>query len=246
MARMAPLLIIIIFNGCTIFHPKPLSPAQTASQFESRSLDNPELKNYMEKILNQKISIWPLPQWNFRMLALASSFYNQNLEIVKAHWEVTKAGIVTAEARPNPSINLTPQFSTNVLGELLSPWIVASEIEIPIQTAGKRRFKTNEAKQLSDAARLNIISTAWQEWTNLKKSLLDLYNTNLKDSIVHCQFKLENEIIKLLERRLSVGEISSLDFTQGLSYYYLANYTAGLAPGISVQLQYLHIDKSQI
>ena len=42
-----------LLAGCTRFQPQPLSPAETAARLDSRSLDNPGLKAFLEKNLKR-------------------------------------------------------------------------------------------------------------------------------------------------------------------------------------------------
>jgi len=44
-----PIVALGLVAGCARFHPQPLSPAESAYKLESRSLDNPELKTFLEK-----------------------------------------------------------------------------------------------------------------------------------------------------------------------------------------------------
>jgi hypothetical protein len=61
------LIIITLFllAGCARFQPRPISPAETAAQLESRTLDNAEFKAFLEKNLQRKFEVWPLKSWDF-------------------------------------------------------------------------------------------------------------------------------------------------------------------------------------
>ncbi len=62
--------------GGVRFEPRPLSPEQIPSNFESRTLDNPKLKGFLETNLNRKFFHWPASSWNFFMLTLAALYYH--------------------------------------------------------------------------------------------------------------------------------------------------------------------------
>ncbi|HET7213457.1 MAG TPA: hypothetical protein VFL79_07715, partial [Terriglobia bacterium] len=54
------------------YHPKPIAPAASAERLESRTLDDPGLRQFMEENLRHKLSAWPQPAWGLRDLTLAA------------------------------------------------------------------------------------------------------------------------------------------------------------------------------
>lgn len=194
------LAFIITMVGCMSFHPKPISPSQTTSAFEARTLDNPDLKKYLEETLQHKIDPWPPKQWNFTALTIAAFYYHPELDIARAQWEVTKAGVITAGARPNPSMSLVP-YEVNALA-------------VPIETAGKRGYRITQAQYLSEAARMNLVTVSWQVRNRLRTSLLNLYGAMKTKDIFSKQLEAQEEMVRLLKQRLVVGESSQFDLTQ--------------------------------
>jgi hypothetical protein len=61
-----------LLTGCATFQAKPLSPADTASAFESRSLSSPQLREFLESSLHHEVIPWPPQSWDFPMLCLCS------------------------------------------------------------------------------------------------------------------------------------------------------------------------------
>jgi outer membrane protein, heavy metal efflux system len=113
--------------GCARFHPKPLSPAETATHLEGRSLGNPELKTFLEKQLNRELNTWPAAKWDFEMLTLAAFYYQPSLDVARAIWAEAQAGIVTAGAHPNPTVGFTPQYVFNPGVE--PPWVATLNLD---------------------------------------------------------------------------------------------------------------------
>jgi hypothetical protein len=99
--------------GCQHFEPKPISVEQRATELETRSLTNSELKNYLEANLGREIGTWPKPRWDFEMLTLAAFYFQPSLHVARAQRDVAKAAIRTAGGRPNPTIGVTPEYSFN-------------------------------------------------------------------------------------------------------------------------------------
>lgn len=199
--------------GCVSFHPKPLSPSETASAFEARTLDDPGLKKFMEQNLHHEVMPWPPTAWDINALTLVAFYYHPDLDVVRAKWGVAEAGVITAGGRPNPNIGLSPQYNVDAATGL-SPWTLGLTLDIPVETAGKRGYRVAQAKHRSEAARLNIAAMAWQVRSRLRASLLNLYAAKQAEPILKKQQAIQEEIVQLLEERLAVGEASQPDVTQ--------------------------------
>jgi outer membrane protein TolC len=206
-------LVFIVIAGCATFQPQPLSPSQTASAFEARTLDDPGLKAFLEENLHRAITPWPPKSWDLPLLALVALYYHPDLDVARAKWGVAKAGVITAGERPNPTVGFTPEFHANA-PRGISPWTLTLPVDIPIETAGKRGYRISHAEQLSEAARLDIATTAWQVQSRLRTSLLDLYAAQQAEALLQQQRAVQEEIVKLLEQRFAVGEASQSAVTQ--------------------------------
>lgn len=208
-----PVVLFILIYGCASFHPKPVSPAGTARAFEARTLTSPGLRAFMEKNIGCRMKPWPPASWDLRTLALAAAYYSPALDVMRAKWGVANAAVITAGGRPNPSISAFGEHNSSTPGGI-SPWTWGLSFDIPIQTAGKRGFRIRKAKQLSEAARLNIVETSWQVWITLKRRLLDLQAATERQRYLLDQLSARKKITKLFEERLAVGEASMFEATQ--------------------------------
>jgi outer membrane protein, heavy metal efflux system len=185
--------------------------SDTLSNFESRTLNNRDLKAFIEKNLGHEIP-WPPPVWDFGKLALAALYYNPQLDTARAKWGIAKAGIITAAGRPNPRLRFLPEYAFGS-PQGVSPWIAGLSFDVPIETAGKRTLRIARAEHLSDAAYLDVGTVAWHVRGALRTSLLDLYVSLHTMAILERQFALEQEVVRILEKRLFWGEASSVELT---------------------------------
>ncbi len=206
-------IVLILVSGCATFHSRPISPGQTTLTYESRTLDNPQLKEFLEKNLSHEIIPWPPKSWDFNLLALAALYYHPDLDVARAKWGVAQAAVITAGQWPNPRITVTPEYATHSPAGV-SPWILGSVLDIPIETAGKRGYRIAHAEHLSKAARLDIASVGWHVRSRLRSSLVDLYIAMQTESVLKDQLVVQEEIARSLEKRLAYGEISRLVLTQ--------------------------------
>ncbi len=203
-------LFAALCSGCESYHPLPLSPAETATRLDARSLSQPELKSFVETNLHQKFSQWPPAAWDLPTLTLVAFYFHPSLDVARAQWSLGQAETLTAKARPNPTVGLAPEYTANAASGM-TPWIAGLNFDVPIETAGKRGYRMAKAKQLSLAARLNLAQTAWQVRKNLRDSLIDFADATQRQELLKKQLAVQTEIVKRFQQQLSAGAVSSGD-----------------------------------
>ncbi len=222
-----------LLAGCARFHSKPLSPADTAAGLESRSLDNPDLKAFLETNLHRELRTWPVAEWDYEMLTLAAFYYHPSLEVARADWRVAAGGIETAAERPNPTASVSGIYEP--ASGAYSPWIPGLVFDLPLETAGKRRFRTELARHLSESARLNIATAAWQVRSQLRAALLDFAGARQRVALLQRQVAAQAELLRRVQGQLEAGAVSGLELnTARLA---LVRARADLADGQRLQAE---------
>ena len=220
-ARPVLLLLAAALAGCVQFHDRPLSAEKAHADFDTRTLADPGLKAFIETNLPMPVVTWPLAAWSFPQLALAAFYFHPDLDVARARWGVTRSGQVTAGERPNPTVSLAPGYNATVG----PPWILGLSFDIPLETAGKRGHRIAQAGHLSEAARLNIATVAWQVRSRVRRSLNDLQAARETEALLQRQQGVQAGIVKLLEGQLAAGAISPFEVAQAR----VANDTTRLA-----------------
>ncbi|MDP2471393.1 MAG: hypothetical protein Q8W45_09655 [Candidatus Palauibacterales bacterium] len=146
--------------GCAKYQPRPISPEQSLEDFEARRLDAPELGEFLEA--HQVAAQWPPVRWDLHSLTLAALFYNPDLDVARAQWAVASGGVIAAGGRANPLVIAGTAYNSTTDAALISPWFPSVVLELPLDIANKRGIRINQAEQLSEAARLNILTAAWK------------------------------------------------------------------------------------
>ena len=189
-------------NGCAMqrYGRVPISPSETMARLESRNLQDAGLRVFLEKNLGHPLSSWPLKSWDLRSLTLAAFYFNPEMDIARAQASGAKAVVITAGARPNPTLSLKPGVP--------SPYLFDLSLSMPIQTAGKRGYQILEAKHLSEAARFGLANTAWQVRSAVRTALVDYLVAVRNEGQMRSQESVLSDRVQLLQERLAVGEIS--------------------------------------
>ncbi|KDR26196.1 MULTISPECIES: TolC family protein [Caballeronia] len=208
--RRAILIVLTLLTGCASYHARPIAPDQLAQQFEQRSLASEDLRAFLTKALGHDVQPWPIARWDERTLTLAAWYYSPALDVARAQWGTAKAGIQVADAMPNPVLQLPFQFATPNPGPG-APFIWGPALDIPIETAGKRGYRVDQASHLSDAARLSIGNEAWRVRGQVRDALLALYAARERGVDLSRKAEALQQVVRMVSKRRSVGENSGPD-----------------------------------
>lgn len=210
MNRWLTIVLVIGLAGCARFHSQPLSPAGMATSLDARRLDDPGFRRFAEANLSRSFPEWPPKAWDFDLLTLAAMYYHPALDVARAQWGTALGGDKTAAGRLNPTLSAVPGYDFSSIPPL-SPWIPAVSLDVPIETAGKRGYRIAHARHLTDAARLNIITTAWQVRSNLRTSLIDWSDARQREVLLQQQYAVQEKIVQSFQQRMDAGAASSVE-----------------------------------
>ncbi|NOY16748.1 MAG: TolC family protein [Gammaproteobacteria bacterium] len=210
MKHLSIACMVLLLAGCASFTPKPLDPEARQVAFESRRLTSSGVRQFFEHTLDRAIAPWPPKSWDLATLTLAAYYFQPGLDVAHARSLLAQAGVITAGARPNPTLPASFEYNTDVPAGI-SPWTNGLGIAVPIETAGKRAYRIQQAQHLAQAARLREIDRLWQARSRVRSKLLSAYPT---EALARWQRDLQQEIVRLLERRFAVGFASQPEMTQ--------------------------------
>jgi outer membrane protein, heavy metal efflux system len=215
MLRFVKIQIVLgaaLLAGCTSFNPHPLVPAQTAADLRERSLADPSLHTFIDTNLNEGAGDAARSSWDVESLTLAAFYFHPELDLARAQWAVAEAGRMAAGERPGLTAGVTP--GTNATTSTPSPRLVTANVDLTLETAGKRGYRIAQAEQLSEAARLNIAAVAWQVRGHVRSGLLGLYGARQAEELLRQQQTIQAENIRIVEGQYQAGAISAFELTQ--------------------------------
>jgi cobalt-zinc-cadmium efflux system outer membrane protein len=195
----------VVLAGCAArrYQSAPIVPAESASRLESQSLADPGLQAFVEENVGHPVAPWPPETWDLRTLSLAALYWNPTLEAARARVAEARAAVVTAGARPNPSLSIAPGVP--------SPYLFNLDFAVPIETAGKRGHRIESVRNLENAARFDLADSAWKLRTGVRAALLN-YLLGLRNlDLLQSEEKIRGDQVNVLEQRLAVGEIPRPD-----------------------------------
>jgi outer membrane protein TolC len=145
------------------------------------------------------VSPWPLKTWDLQTLSLAALYFNPALEAARARAAGAEAALVTAGARPNPSLSIAPGIPT--------PYLLTLDFAFPIETAGKRAHRIHVARSLDQAAQFDLADSAWTVHSGVRIALLNYLLASRSLESFRSEEKVREDQLNILEQIFSVGEI---------------------------------------
>src|ERR1700682_1673684 len=199
--RLIPLAGILSLAGCAAqrYQAAPIVASTPASRLESRNLADSGLQSFLEQNLGHSVSPWPPATWDLQTLALAALYFNPALDSARARIAGTEAALITAGARPNPSLSIAPGIPT--------PYLLTLDFAIPIETAGKRGYRIQVARSLDQATRFDLADSAWTVRSGVRAALLNYFIASQNLELFRSEENVREEQVNILERIFSAGEI---------------------------------------
>ncbi len=195
----------VLLVGCAArrYQPAPIVADAIASGFEARNLADLGLQSFEENYLGHPVSPWPPKTWDVQTLSLAALYFNPALDAARARIAGTQAALLTAGARPNPTLSIAPGIP--------SPYLLSLDLSVPLETADKRRYRVQAARSLDQAARFDLAGSAWAVHSAVRASLLDYLLASQLLELLRSEAKVRGDQVNILERVASAGEIPHLD-----------------------------------
>lgn len=199
--------------GCVRFDPQSLSPAKTGELFDARSLSDPRLESFLETNGIAATHDGANRTWDLRSLTLVTFYFHPDLAVARAQWATAEAAEITAGERPNPSVTFTPGYDAQIPGAP-SPWIFPVTFDWPIETAGKRRHRIEQARSESVAAYWKWAGAIWQARSRVRDALLAVNLAERTGRLLDQQQAAQSNVVRLLEGQMAAGAVSAYDVTQ--------------------------------
>jgi outer membrane protein TolC len=195
-AQIAVAIGAVVLSGCVKYHSRALDPPRSEQQFRARSLADTGLGLFLKR------AAWPPPQLGLNDLTAVAFYFSADLDVARSQVREAQAGVLTAQARPNPSLSLGGGW-TNAPE---SPVVFHFDPAITLETAGKRGWRILESEKLAEAARVQVAETAWRVRSRVRAAWLDYVMAVRSVDVWRNERDVRAEAASILEKRLGVGE----------------------------------------
>jgi outer membrane protein TolC len=198
---------LVLLTACAQFKTRPLSAGRSSEEFAARSLKHPGLVAFL---LENSAAALP---WNVEKLSLAAVYFHPDVALARAESDEAASKIQTARMLPNPVLTFSPQYAS-FRAPPFTPWFLGANLQVPLETAGKRAKRTEQAVAAAEAARWRVSARAWAARSRVRSAMLEFYGARQNNALLETEQKLHEEAIKKLTAQMEAGEVSPFELTQ--------------------------------
>lgn len=200
-------------TGCSFqkYVPKPINTATNAAKFERQ---DPASEQFQQYLINHGYSSehLPLQQWGLDELTYCALFFHPSLETARTQWRAAEATEMVAAEKPLPTANGRLAHSDDA-DPTKKPFAFGLSIDVPIETANKRDLRIENARHLSQIAKLEIAHTAWKLRNNIAQSLTE-YSLNQQQIRLLTEENIRRqEIVSIYQKRVNLGAASKVELS---------------------------------
>lgn len=200
-------LVTLALTACVQFKERLLAAETSSADFSGRSLNDPGLKDFLAE--NKAAG----GSWTVDRLSLAAAYFHPDVALARAEADEVAAGIKTAQMRPNPVFTFMPQYAS-FRAPVFTPWFLGPSLSVPIETAGKRSKRTEQALAAAEAARWRVSARAWAARSRVRAAMLELHGARENIRLLETEQTLHDEAIKKLTAQMEAGDVSPFELTQ--------------------------------
>lgn len=197
----------LLLTSCVQFKPRPISAEHSSAEFGKRSLNDSGLNDFLAEQ-----GALSLP-WNVDKLSLVSVYFHPDVALARAEANEVAARLKTARMRPNPVLTFSPQFASS-RAPIFTPWFLGANLQVPIETVGKRAKRMDQAIAAAEAAIWRVSARAWLARSRVRAAMLDSHAALQNARLLEVEQHLHQEAIKKLAAQLEAGEVSLFELTQ--------------------------------
>jgi outer membrane protein, heavy metal efflux system len=204
---------LLFISACSFqqYQAKPIDVAAIQAKYQSKDPASPEFHQFL---LNNGYTQDQLPiqAWDLQALTYCALYFHPSLDTAKAQWRAAIMNESRAAEQPLPGVNLNTSKS-NQANQDINPYLYSLSFDIPIETGDKRNIRLENARHLSEAAKLEIAQTAWQLRQSVAQSYYD-YQHNLRQiDLASEELKRREEIVAIYQKRAELGLISNVELS---------------------------------
>lgn len=202
-----------LFTACSFqqYTPKTINPIASAAKFEQKDPANTQFLQYLVNNGYAENSL-PLQRWDVDDLIYCALYFHPSLDVARAQWRLAEHAEASVAEKPVPILN-GHLAKSNQANQDASPYAFGLSIDIPIETANKRDIRIQNARHLSQAAKLEVAQVAWQLRNQVAQSLNEYQFNQQQISLFTDEESRRAEIVAIYQKRVNVGAASNVELS---------------------------------
>ncbi len=206
----------LLISACSFqqYTPKTIDPVANAARFERKDPASAKFQQYLAANGYAENRL-PLQQWGVDDLIYCALYFHPSLDVARAQWRLTESAEAISAERPVPVIN-GHLANSNRANHDISPFAFGLSIDIPIETANKRDLRIENARHLTQAAKLETAQMAWQLRNQVIQSLNEYQFNQQQINLFSDEESHRQEIVAMYQKRVNIGAASNVELSTAI------------------------------
>ncbi len=226
---------MIVLGACTKYEARPIDPQRSLSEFSSRRLDSPAVRDDVERLLPRAATTWPPQEWDRAELLAVALVSNRKLDVARAQVQAAVAREISAGETKNPDLTLQSEYARHDP----HPWLYGVSLDFLVRPAESRRLDVEFSRLDASNARWQLLDQVWTVRHALITALSDCEAARHKEDLLQQLVSAQQTLAATVAKRVAAGEDNAselfvaqqaaMDITQQQADARLARATAEAA-----------------
>jgi outer membrane protein, heavy metal efflux system len=179
----------LALSSCVSVPREPIDPTESARRLTSRSMQDLSVAQALQKA---GLSMPEQSGWGLDALTIVAWTLRPDVLVAAQDIAASSAAERVARQVPNPSVSLGPGYVAHNANHNVSPWVMSTAVGFTIETGGKRRIRTAQARATTQTIRWQFAETLWRARQEVRNALLSR-------QLAQASLELANEEARLRE-----------------------------------------------
>ncbi len=155
-------------SACVSVPPAPINAANSADRIAARTLRDPGVT---EALTRAGMDAATQEAWSLDALTLAAWTLRSDVALARADVAAGRAVERIARQRPNPTLSLGPGNLFDNANNNTSPWTMSTAVSFTVETGGKRRIRSAQARLAMKSLHWQLAESMWQARSEVRNAL---------------------------------------------------------------------------
>ncbi|HEY6986076.1 MAG TPA: TolC family protein [Rhodanobacteraceae bacterium] len=204
---IVPIALAALLAACATYTPAPIDPAHTAEAFAARRLDQPSLRDAVERVVPHATDAWPPAEWDRAELLAVALTQNGSLAVARAEIDAALAAEITAGELPNPTLGLQSEYARHEPDH----WLYGVSFDFLLPQHGVRRIDEELARLGTRGARTQLMEQTWSVRRALTIALSDRESARRRLEVLSHLAEAQDQLLASQRQRVAAGEDAPAD-----------------------------------
>ncbi len=192
--------------GCVAYTPRPLDLTAKRALLAEASLDDEATARLLNRCGMGMPALYH--EWKKAELTCVALARSPRMSAARGAVEEALAGVITARARPNPTLSVSLDHTAGVSA---LPWLWGFVLDVPLDGGSRRKLRMASADVAVQAARLDYAEQSWALRRDLHAAVRSMLMARQRADVAERMTAAARDWLAAIEARIGDGEAAAAE-----------------------------------